>query len=250
MRDLPSKAGRILGLLTGLASVVLWVGIAGNAHGFDLKPSEIRGQSSKKPISVLQNRYFLKAWRPETGLMVGTIMDEAYLESNTFGARASLFFNEWLGFEVQGVRTSVSDSADRRALKELKYRPLDEGNSSNALPDGVEEEITVSPDPEVNAIYGYTDFAAIYAPFYGKLNFLNQWIVYTDVYVTGGYAKVDTDQGPKNSFTLGIGERFYFGESWAVRVDYRDRIFTETRAGQETRKHMQAVDLGASFFFN
>lgn len=222
------------------------------AMALDLKPEEIRGKSSKEPLTVLQNRYFLKTTRPEFGFIVGSLLDEAYLNTTTYGVRSGFFTSEWLGFEVQMVRTNVSDSDDRRALNKLKYRPLnDEDNSGNAVPtDGTQTEVTVTPDPEVNAIHGMTDFHTIVAPFYGKLNFLNKWIVYTDLYISGGISRVETDQGDKNSFTLGAGERFYIGKAWSVRFDFKDRIFTETRAGQTTRKHSYSVDLGASYFFN
>lgn len=221
---------------------------ASAAFGFELDPSEIRGKSSKEPVTVLQNRYFLKSYRPEVGFTLGMIMDEAYLDTRTFGARAGLFTNEWLGFEVQMLKTMVSDSDDRKALNTLEYRPLPKNGEGDATADG--EDVTVSPDPEVNAIHGMTDFNAIAAPFYGKLNIMNKAIIYTDLYVTGGWSRVETDQGDKNAMSIGIGERFYIGKSWSVRIDFRDRIFTETRGGQETRKNSYSTDLGASYFFN
>jgi outer membrane beta-barrel protein len=228
------------------AIVALFTASAGFA--FDLDPSEIRGKSSKEPVTVLQNRYFLKQYRPEVGFSLGMIMDEAYLDTQTYGVRTGFFMNEWFGVEVQMLKTAVSDSDDRRALNGLKYRPLD-SNSGDAT-DANADDVTVSPDPEVNAIHGVTDFNAIAAPFYGKLNLMNKAIVYTDLYVTAGMSRVETDQGDKTAMTVGIGERFYIGKAWSVRVDFRDRIFTETRAGQETRKNCYGADLGASYFFN
>jgi len=221
---------------------------ASAAFGFDLDPSEIRGKSSKEPVTVLQNRYFLKQYRPEVGFSVGMIMDEAYLDTQTYGVRAGLFMSEWLGFAVQMLKTAVSDSDDRKALNGLHYKPLD--NNSGDATNANGEEVTVSPDPEVNAIHSMTDFNAIAAPFYGKLNLMNKAIVYTDLYVTAGISRIETDQGDKNGMALGIGERFYVGKSWSVRIDFRDRIFTESRSGQETRKNCYSTDLGASYFFN
>jgi outer membrane beta-barrel protein len=214
----------------------------------DLDPNEIRGKSSKESVTVLQNRYFLKTFRPEAGLLVGAILDEAYLETRTFGARSGLFFNEWLGFEVAMTRTSVKDSDDRKALNKLKYKPL---TSGDAIPpgDGTVETV-VSPDPEVNAIHGMTDISAIAAPFYGKLNFINRVIIYTDLYTAVGVSRVETDQGEKVAYTIGAGERFYVGKNWSFRIDFKDRIFNESRAGTESRKNSYAFDLGTSYFFN
>jgi outer membrane beta-barrel protein len=238
-------------LLFAFAIALSLFQISKPALALDLDPDEIRGKSSKEPLTVLQNRYFLKSTRPEVGFVVGSILDEAYLNTTTFGMRAGFFANEWLGCEVQMLRTNVSDSDDRRALNQLKYRPLKDDKSDTSVPtDGTETEVVVTPDPEINAIHGMTDFHAVVAPFYGKLNFMNKWIVYTDMYVTAGLARVETDQGDKNSVTLGAGERFYVGKSWSFRFDFKDRIFNETRAGQTTRKNSYSFDFGASYFFN
>lgn len=215
------------------------------AFSLDLKPEEIRGKSSKNPVSVLQNRYFLKALRPEFGFVVGSLLNEAYTSTRLTGVRAGLFFNEWFGIETQMISTVITDTADRKALNNLKYRPLDD--PGNAVPAG--EEIVVSPDPEINAVHGITDIHGVIAPFYGKLNLMNKMIVYTDLYLSGGMATVDTDQGSKSALTLGIGERFYVGKAWSFRVDVTDRTYTEIRAGQESRKNGFSVDFGASYFF-
>lgn len=233
-------------LLGGLLSLA-----ASSALALDLNPNEIRGKSSKEPTSVLQNRYFTKSLRPEFGLLAGQIVDEAYLSTSTFGARTGLFFNEWFGMEVAMVKTTVRDSSDRRALNGLKYRPLNDTDSAgNAVPANSGEETIVSPDPEVNAIHSMTDANAIAAPFYGKLNLLNKWIIYTDVYFAGGYSRLETDQGVKNGMNIGGGQRFYVGQSWSFRLDFRDRMFKESRAGELARKNSYSWDLGASYFFN
>jgi outer membrane beta-barrel protein len=215
------------------------------ADGLDLKASEIRGDSSKKPVSVLQNRFFLKALRPEVGILAGSMLNEAYTDTKSFGARAGVFATEWLGFEVQAIRTNVSDTADRKALNRLKYRPLEDPTAATRAG----EEVIVSPDPEINAIHGMTDVAVIAAPFYGKLNLMNKLIVYSDLYLTGGISRVETDQGDKTALIIGGGQRFYLYESWSLRIDVRDRIYTETRAGEKTRKNAVGFDIGASYFF-
>ena len=80
----------LLRLLAGSAAL-LW---ASAAFSLDLDPGEIRGKSSKEPVDVLQNRYFLKSWRPELGLIAGTMLDEAYISTRITGLRLGLFFNE------------------------------------------------------------------------------------------------------------------------------------------------------------
>lgn len=221
---------------------------AGIAHAegessLDLKPSEIRGTSSKKPVSVLQNRFFLKNLRPEFGLIGGSLLNEAYTDTKSFGVRLGMFFSEWVGAEVQYIRTSVADSADRRALNTMKFWKIPGAGDATAG----NEVVTV--DPEVNPVHQMTDVSVIAAPFYGKLNLMNKLIVYSDLYLSAGISQVGTDQGDKTAFSYGAGQRFYLYDSWSVRLDFRTRSYTEQRSGQETRKNMISFDLGASYFF-
>ncbi len=223
---------------------------ASRSFALDLDPNEIRGKSSKEPMTILQNRYFLKTYRPEVGLNFGMLLDEAYVSTQTSGGRVGMFFNEWLGFDLAVMRTTVRDSDDRRALNRLKYRPLVDSTGGNAVPTGSDREVVVSPDPEVNALRGMQDITVVAAPFYGKLNLVNYLILYTDLYASVGMSRVETDQGNKNAIVVGGGERFYVGKSWSIRIDFKDRIFTETRGGQPSRRNSYGVDFGASYFFN
>ena len=152
------------------------------------------------------------------------------------GIRMGGFLNEWVGCEFQYIKGSVKDSDDRKALNELRYRKIDD------------VEKTVTPDPEVNPITGIKEVAFIAAPFYGKLSLLDWTIVYTDFYGSFGLASVTTDQGNKAAISFGGGVRTYWAEKWSTRLDFRDRTFTETRSGRDTRKHAWAVDLGLSYF--
>ncbi|MCX6124966.1 MAG: outer membrane beta-barrel domain-containing protein [Proteobacteria bacterium] len=206
------------------------------AQGVDLDPNEIRGTSTKKPVAVLQNRFFLKALRPEVGILFGTILNESYTKTTLTGIRIGGFLNEWVGGEFQYIKGIVKDSDDRKALNDLRYRKLDD------------VEKTVSPDPELNPITGIKEAAFIAAPFYGKLSLLDWAIVYTDFYGSLGIASVTTDQGNKAAISFGGGVRTYWAKKWSTRLDFRDRTFSETRSGRDTRKHAWAVDFGLSYF--
>jgi outer membrane beta-barrel protein len=222
---------------TIIAAFTLFISLS--AQGFELDPEDIRGDSDKKPVKVLQSRFFKKTLRPELGLIVGNIRDEAYLKTYTHGVRLGLFLTEWVGIDLQHMTTTVKDSEDRKALSKLVYRPADQND----------ERTFVSPDPETNAVHKITDINFIAAPFYGKINLVDLMIVYFDLYVTGGISSVDTDQGRKTAFNIGIGERFYFSDSLSFRVDFRDRIYKEQRSKKETSKELISIDFGLSYFF-
>ena len=207
----------------------------GKLMALDLKPDEIRGERVNNPVSILQNRYFTKTFRPEFGLSAGTFINEAYTDTVLWGYRGSLFINEWLGFEVQGIQTSVEDSDDRKALNQLKYQKI--GTSD-----------VVSPEPEVNRFKGSRDLGVIFAPFYGKLNFVDNVIIYSDLYASAGISKVDTDQGDLNSISWAVGQRFYWKKSISFRFEVRDRIYQEERSGEDYTRNAYSVDLGMSYF--
>lgn len=222
--------------LLGTLLVIVFTIIPQRSFGIDIRASELKGNTKKKPVTVLQNRFFLKKMRPEFGIMAGSFLNEAYTDTKTVGGRAGLFFNEWFGAEVQYQKTSVDDTEDRRALNNLKYRDL-------------EEEKVVTPDPEVNSVYSVLDLNGAVAPFYGKLNFFDQFIVYSDLYFTTGYTRVETAQGDIGGLVLGAGQRFYMYESMSLRLDFRDRIYTESRNGKKSRRNALSIDLGVSYFF-
>ncbi len=207
------------------------------AAGLDLDPEELKGSSSKKTVAVLQNRFFLKAWRPELGLLAGTITNEAYNDTKFHGMRLGVFVNEWIGAEFQHILTTVKNSTDRDALNKKIYR---DRNDPSKL---------VSADAEVNPIHGMQDFVAIAAPLYGKMNILDFALIYVDIYGTFGLSRVKTDQGQINALAVGGGQRFYFEERWSARLDFRNRSYTETRAGKDSRRNAWTVDVGLSYLF-
>lgn len=206
------------------------------ALALDLKPEDVRGKGQQSPVTILQNRYFLKTLRPELGLAYGTITNEAYTDTSLTGVRGGLFLNEWVGVEFQTFNAKVSDSDDLKALKRLRYAKIGDPNT------------LVTPDPEVNRIKKISDLTAVIAPFYGKINLADWLIIYSDLYGTLGVTKLDTDQGDINGFTWGAGQRFYWQKFMSFRIDFKSRMYTEQQAGQDHKKTTYSVDFGLSIF--
>ena len=187
----------------------------------------------------MQNRYFNKALRPEFGLSFGTLLNEAYTDTTLIGGRGSFFFNEWIGLEIQSMKAKVSDSDDRKALRKIPYyrREADGSFVQGIL------------DPEVNRVLKTLDLNVIFAPFYGKLNLSDFIIVYSDLYFTGGVAKMGTDQGDLNAISYGAGQRFYWAKSLSMRIDFKARTYQEIRNGADYTKNTYSIDFGMSYFF-
>ena len=207
------------------------------AAGLELNPDELKGVSTKKSVSILQSRYFLKAWRPEVGLLMGSVINEAFTKTKTRGLRVGVFLNEWVGLESQYVLTTVRNSPDRKALNQKKYRDYNDQSKF------------VTADAEINPISSFQDFVVIAAPLYGKVNVLDLGIVYVDIYGSLGFSRVGTQQGTKNALAIGAGQRFYFAERWSGRLDFRNRSYSETRAGASSQHNSWTVDGGVSFMF-
>lgn len=206
------------------------------AAGLELDPDELKGTSTKKPVSVLQNRFYLKSKRPELGVLLGTVTNEAYTDTKIHGLRFGMFMNEWVGLELQNITTTVRDSADRKALNKKIYR------------DRTEDKL-VTADAEVNPIQSMQDFVAIGAPLYGKINILDAALVYVDIYGSIGISRVTTQQGVKNALAIGAGQRFYFGDRYSLRLDFRNRSYIETRSGKNSRRNAWTGDFGVSYLF-
>ncbi|MES2744956.1 MAG: outer membrane beta-barrel domain-containing protein [Bdellovibrionota bacterium] len=225
-----------MGFLRLSLFAIMLLGCPGYLAAIDLKPEEVKGKGASSPVTILQNRYFLKALRPELGVSYGTVTNEAYTDTKLLGFRGALFFNEWLGLELQSFTATTSDSDDLKSLKRLRYLKIEDPT------------VQVFPDPEVNRVKKILDLSAVVAPFYGKLNFADWLIIYSDLYLTGGVSTLNTDQGDLNALSFGAGQRFYWQKALSFRIDFKGRRYTEKAAGKDHNKTTYSVDFGLSYF--
>ena len=198
-----------------------------------------KDQLTEKPPMVLQNRYFLKALRPEINAFGGSVQNEAYSQTWAVGGRMALFFTETLGAEYGFSKYLSSDSADLKALKKLKYC---NDNKTKCT----------TPEPSFNRLTQSHQFSMTFAPIYGKVNFMDLGIVYSDIYANLGFALVGTQQGDKKGAVVGLGQRLYFAKSYNVRIDAQNYVFTETRENLGSTKsavrNALVLSLGFSAF--
>jgi outer membrane beta-barrel protein len=191
-----------------------------------------------KAPKVLQNRYFLKGLRPEVSVTFGVIANEAYAKTNSLAGRLGLFVTENLGIETGFTKYFVEESADLKALKSIKY--CDANNVCKTV------------EPDLVTLKSQIDALAVFSPIYGKINFLNLGIIYSDIYFTGGVGFLKTSQGAKTSAIFGIGQRFYFAKVASFRIDVRDIIFKEERFNFGNKKtslrNAWSVQGGVSLF--
>ena len=232
--EFPNKISKHrLGRLACLAS--LW--LSTQILLADVDPEVLRERKSKVGMAVLQNRFFKKSLRPEMGVQGGIFLKEAYDNTYFYGGYFSLFVNEWYGLDLAYGQTSVEETDDAKALRAQKYLKIDD-------PQG--DPVIIVPTR--NQINSFADISGIIAPFYGKLNLLNKIILYTDIFLGAGLSIVDTEQGSMFAPLISIGQRFYFLERVSLRIDVKDRIYTEQRNSKDSTKHAVNVSLGLGAF--
>lgn len=201
----------------------------------DLDPSEIRTTKTNKKISVLQNRFFLKEMRPEIGIEVGTLINEAYTDTTLAGLSYSFYLSEWIGFTGYSLQASTADTEDRKVLQNLRYRSLD-------------SDRIVSPDPEINLIRSINEAGVHFLPFYGKLNLIDQLIIYSDLYIGSGISMLETDQGKINGGYFSLGQKFYWKKNMSIKAEVKNRIFKESNFDKKVIREVYSVALGVSYF--
>jgi outer membrane beta-barrel protein len=206
------------------------------------KPEKEESLAPSKPPLVLQNRYFLKKLRPELSLHGGQVLNESYSQTFQVGARAGLFITETLGVEYTFDKYLGGDSDDLKALRKLEYC------GANGEPDTTCKRV----EPSFVRLESGHSATLTFAPIYGKINLLEGYILYSDIYANVGAGMLGTSQGSKPTAILGVGQRFYFAKSFNVRVDAVDHIFQEERTnGTDKTKNVRnawTVSLGVSAF--
>ncbi len=218
-----------------------------------INPADIRGETpeTKKSVAVLHSRFFKKAHRIELGVMTGFLTDEAYFDSRGLGGRVGYFFSEWLGVEAQYIKMDYEKSDDYRRLEFLSKSTFRKEDPAGGFNEANINKASIVP--EINPATQIIDAAVVFAPFYGKLSLSNALTVYSDVYFTLGYSKVDTSrQGiideNHNAVSLGLGQRLYFTRSLSLRFDFRARMYNDKLNGEDYNKKAYYMDFGLSWF--
>lgn len=188
---------------------------------------------------VVQSRFFTKKLRAEIGASAGAVLNESYSQTRISGARAGLFLTEKLGIEYNFQRLTSVDSSDLTALKSQEVC--------------VEKECK-NIEPSFIRLNRLNQLQLVTAPVYGKINLFDSVILYSDLTLSAGFARLETTQGEKWGFTPSIGQRFYFSKAFSFRVDVTDIYLKETLTfGDEQRsnwRHNWTALAGLSVFLN
>jgi len=71
----------------------------------------------------------------------------------------------------------------------------------------------------------------------------------SSMFVIGGVGSTNLDKQRMQTFNGGLGAKVYLNDSWALRTDLRDHVYTIDLLGKRTTTQNVELTLGTSFYF-
>lgn len=191
-------------------------------------------------IRTLQLRSFTKFGRIEISLAAGLIPNDPFVVYLPLGGRVGYHFNESFAVEASGAY--LGDGL--RVEGDLSEDLVDNGDRTSV-------ERIILLDQQV----WRTNVVAVWSPIFGKGSVLNMGLGYFDFNLVGGVGVLQTEspdeRDPEQINTninveavLGAGFKFYFLDSFAVRIDFRQFIYPKDRGGTATPSE---ISIGLSY---
>jgi len=161
-------------------------------------------------VQVIQNRKYTKAHKFEVGVLGGIVTADSFLNDYALGGYVAYNFSEYVGI---------------RALywKDLTSK-ADSWYQANAI-----NNLYIN----TNAASSMLGAEFSYSPIYGKLSLLGSAIFYYDMNLYAGAGDRKTQSGSAISPMLGIGQQFFFGQSFELGIDYELMYYKENVLDQD-----------------
>jgi outer membrane beta-barrel protein len=187
-------------------------------------------------LKVIQNRTYTKSGRLNFGILGGTISNDPFLNTYSYGAKLGFDFTEYLGINLTYLLASNTNSPAYDALVSVQ------GYGSNSNP--------------LKAIYG-AELA--WSVLYGKVSVVGLSIIHFDLYLTGGIGSYSSQNGSGLVPWIGIGQQAFLNHWMSLSATYRFYRYVESvvelnrpgsignNLGNRTT-YAGAVTLGLNFF--
>lgn len=166
---------------------------------------------SDQGYTVVQDRTYSKAGRFGVTLFAGPVLMYDWFDGFNFGVSASYHFNERWGLEAQFQTFSLD------------------------VNDAVVEVDTLGGAINRGKISNYFGVIGRWVPFYSKMSFLGQSIVYFDMSFGASLGMVQYEQeivsGNEDVTSVAVGfdisQTYYITPSLSIRADYAMKFFNE-----------------------
>lgn len=199
-----------------------------------------RGDELEERIPAVSGHLFLKAGRHEIAPMANLTLADPFRQKLIAGVSYTYHLNEYFAGSARFGVTSVSWGSG--AVQVCPTPDECDGLGGGQL-DQLPGNVTFFGTASVEL-----------SPLYGKLNFIAETVLHFDIYLTAGIGAVgytiDGGSGVSPGFPIGVGQRFFVNEWFAVRLEWLDLLYFQptSKKGSALRNQM-VFTLGASLFF-
>ena len=170
-----------------------------------------------KKFKVVQNRSYTKTNKFFLSVMPGLMLNEEYSKGFATDVSLGYFFNDRWGFELEYQSMNLDDNELVEQIRII-------GSGSGAF----------ANHGKTTGYYGAT---AKWMPFYAKMSFLGNKIVYFDLSLGLSVGNMtyeqqnrsNTNEAEKSSIAYGIeiSQSFYMSRRLLLRVDYKHRFYSQ-----------------------
>jgi outer membrane beta-barrel protein len=179
-------------------------------------------------IRAVSRRTFIKDGRFELLPFAGVSTSDAFRRHWTLGARGSYHLNDALSIDVGGA--GVVFPEDLFPVTFLDGAP---------------------PVPKGENLLGYVDGGVTFAPLYGKLSLMSEWVIHFDAFLSGGLgATFSSDAGIFHpAMEVGVGARVFLTRWMVVRADLRNYTYPQSLANLVKIQNLAILNVGLGFYF-
>jgi outer membrane beta-barrel protein len=240
-RGRTGEVGRRLLSLAVVLAVVFSAGLASAQEGDDDVPGGPLGDqledywSVDRDVDVVKNKLYSRKGRFAAGLYLGVMSSEPFHWYNPAGLRASYYFSDNWGLEVEGAFTGAEGifRHESELTRELG-------------PGGALETGTFDSDRDTLDQFNWRSHAmVVWHPFYGKLALLQRKLAHFDINLAAGFgaagltrpttntdgdtphsARTGTEEKIVPEFVFGGGVQFFLSKNWVLRLSGRGYVYS------------------------
>lgn len=173
-------------------------------------PEEELARESVLPVfdnpAAVKNRNVPLSSRVEVGAFLGTSVNEAFIDQTLFGGSVTYHLTEVSGIQILGSMVKADSSSYVGQLNQVfASAPLN---------------YQLLPKPKHLVLVSYE-----LTPFYGKISITKQTVFNLTTFFTGGIGALGLGDVNTPVLSLGLGQNFFFGKSWGLKIDMRGLIY-------------------------
>lgn len=205
-----------------------------------------QGDFERSVESVVRNKRYYRAGKLELSGTFGFFPYDLAVDHKAFGGRLTWHISDHYGWEVIDFQ-SVS------------------GNTTTFITSLVADTNKAIQDLQTVKLKSVIGTAFLLSPFYGKIRFFGEQVLYFDIYMPIGvgfastettkYSLVGTDvqssvvaSGSDLTLTMGIGFKLYMNNLMGIVVDLRNYMSNSQAYGGKSFKSNFVASFGLAFF--